>query len=1023
MTKIPADPSFRLKSLPPEITSKLQKEVKGQVMVDSASRGRYATDASIYQQFPLAVLVPESAEDIEAGLAIAKESGIPVLARGGGTSQCGQTTGAALVIDNSKFFRNILSSDLADAEKATIEVEPGMVLDHLNTFLKPHGLWYPVDVSTGAQATIGGMAGNNSCGSRSIAYGNMVHNVLGIDAWLANGQLAHFGSYDGAVGEAKVLGDFVKGLVDHLKPEIEAHWPKVMRRVAGYNLDVFHPQSELPYTLDNSVNLSHLLVGSEGTLAYFKSLKLKLARLPKHKVLGVVNFASFYKAMDSAQHIVRLGPTAVELVDRTMIDLSRNNPAFRKTIETALVDANAKTVDAILLVEFSGDEHAPLLQKLKELDTLMSDLGLPNSVVMLPDPAMQKNLWEVRKAGLNIMMSLKGDGKPVSFIEDCAVPLEHLANYTQALTEVFSKHGTRGTWYAHASVGTLHVRPILDMRRDGALKMRAIAEEASELVRKYKGAFSGEHGDGLCRGEWISWQFGPKITEALAQIKYQFDPSNLFNPGKIVNPPKMDDASYFRYSPSYTVIPVRPKLDWSAWNVQSNPVTEAITAAGSGGDPAQGLAKAIDMCNNNGHCRKFDADVMCPSYRITRNEKDLTRGRANTLRLAMSGQLVMNSNDVPPAHLPLATQAVKEVMDLCVSCKGCKRECPTGVDMAKMKIEFLAQYKERFGHTLRDRLVAHLPRYAPMISKVPGLPFLLNLRNHIPLLAKIQEWVTGISAKRSLPIWKSKHFWNQAPLPFMAAEELAKHDKRVVLFADTFNAYFENENLQSALSLLKKAGYAVHVAQPPKNQGEQKPFCCGRTYLAAGMVGEAKSRLSALINHLAPYAKGGIAIVGLEPSCLFTLRDEALSMGLGQSAQVVSEHAQLLEEFLAKELQAQRFAPTFKEATQPILLHGHCHQKAFAAVSPALELLRLIPNANPHLIESSCCGMAGSFGYEVEHIEASKQMAELSLLPSIRKQPNALVVADGTSCRHQIADGASREAMHIVRILESQLDG
>ncbi|MFY7967308.1 MAG: FAD-binding oxidoreductase, partial [Polynucleobacter sp.] len=344
MTKIPADPSFRIKSLPPEITSKLQKEVKGQVMVDSASRGRYATDASIYQQFPLAVLVPESAEDIEAGLAIAKESGIPVLARGGGTSQCGQTTGAALVIDNSKFFRNILSSDLADAEKATIEVEPGMVLDHLNTFLKPHGLWYPVDVSTGAQATIGGMAGNNSCGSRSIAYGNMVHNVLGIDAWLANGQLAHFGSYDSAVGEAKVLGDFVKGLVDTLKPEIEAHWPKVMRRVAGYNLDVFHPQSELPYTLDNSVNLSHLLVGSEGTLAYFKSLKLKLARLPKHKVLGVVNFASFYKAMDSAQHIVRLGPTAVELVDRTMIDLSRNNPAFRKTIETALVDAQAKTV-------------------------------------------------------------------------------------------------------------------------------------------------------------------------------------------------------------------------------------------------------------------------------------------------------------------------------------------------------------------------------------------------------------------------------------------------------------------------------------------------------------------------------------------------------------------------------------------------------------------------------------------------------------------------------------------------------
>jgi Fe-S oxidoreductase len=483
----------------------------------------------------------------------------------------------------------------------------------------------------------------------------------------------------------------------------------------------------------------------------------------------------------------------------------------------------------------------------------------------------------------------------------------------------------------------------------------------------------------------------------------------------------MDDASYFRYPPSYTVIPVRPKLDWSAWNVQNNPVTEAITAAGTGGDPAQGLAKAIEMCNNNGHCRKFDADVMCPSYRITRNEKDLTRGRANTLRLAMSGQLVMNGNDVPPAHLPLATQAVKEVMDLCVSCKGCKRECPTGVDMAKMKIEFLAQYKERFGHTLRDRLVAHLPRYAPMISKVPGLPLLLNLRNHIPLIAKAQEWLTSISAKRSLPVWRSKHFWNQDDLPFVTPQELAKSNKRVVLFADTFNAYFETENLQATLSVLHKSGYMVHVAKPPSSASNPSPFCCGRTYLAVGMVDEAKTRLADLIGHLAPYAEQGIAIVGLEPSCLFTLRDEALQMGLGPKAELVSQQAQLLEEFLAKEQKTGRFTPRFKESAQPILVHGHCHQKAFDAVSPALELLRLIPNANPQLIESSCCGMAGSFGYEVEHIEASKQMAEFSLLPTIRKNPNAIIVADGTSCRHQIWDGTKSNATHISKLLLRKL--
>jgi len=341
--------------------------------------------------------------------------------------------------------------------------------------------------------------------------------------------------------------------------------------------------------------------------------------------------------------------------------------------------------------------------------------------------------------------------------------------------------------------------------------------------------------------------------------------------------------------------------------------------------------------------------------------------------------------------------------------------------MAKMKIEFLVQYKERFGHTLRDRLVAHLPRYAPMISKVPGLPLLLNLRNHIPLIAKVQEWLTGISAKRSLPVWQGKHFWNQGDLPFATPQELAKSNKRVVLFADTFNAYFENENLQAALSVLQKSGYMVHVARPSPNASNPNPFCCGRTYLAAGMVDEAKTRLAALIEHLAPYAEQGIAIVGLEPSCLFTLRDEALQMGLGRKAETVSQHAQLLEEFLAKEHKANRFTPTLKESAKPILVHGHCHQKAFAAVSPALELLKLIPNANPQLIESSCCGMAGSFGYEVEHIEASKQMAELSLLPAIRKHPDAWIVADGTSCRHQIADGASREAMHIAKVLEKYL--
>ena len=1009
-----------------QLAKRLRQETSGEVMTDIASRGRYATDASIYQAMPVAVFVPKTAEDIANAIQIAAELKVPVLARGGGTSQCGQTTGAALVIDNSKYFRSTVDLNL---DKGTVDVEPGMVLDHLNASLKQHGLWFPVDVSTAGQATIGGMAGNNSCGSRSIAYGNMVHNVLGIDAWLANGQIAQFGNYANSSGAAKQLGDFVKGLADKLHPEIEAHFPKVLRRVAGYNLDVFHPQSELPYTQDGSVNLSHLLVGSEGTLAYFKSLKLKLAPLPQHKVLGVVNFASFFKAMDSAQHIVKLGPTAVELVDRTMIDLARSNPSYKKTIETALIDPHSQTPEAILLVEFSGESHAPLLEKLKSLQDLMGDLGLPGSVVPMSDANSQKNLWEVRKAGLNIMMSLKGDGKPVSFIEDCAVPLESLAEYTQALTDVFAKYGSRGTWYAHASVGTLHVRPILDMRRDGAAKMRAVAEEASELVRKYKGAYSGEHGDGLCRGEWISWQFGPKITEALTEIKHAFDPKGLFNPGKIIDPPKMDDSSYFRYPPSYKVIPLQPALDWSAWNVQNNPVTEETSAPGTGGDPAMGLAKAVEMCNNNGHCRKFDAEVMCPSYRVTRDEKHLTRGRANTLRLALSNQLDVKDDS------PLGSDAVKEVMELCVSCKACRRECPTGVDMAKMKIEFLAAYKKRVGHSLRDLAVAYLPKYASIISNIPGLAALLNLRNHIAPIAKLQEWLMGISAQRSLPTWKSRTFWSnkkQVAAHHFTPDQLntpnQQGNKGVVLLADTFNAYFENENLQAALKILKEAGYRVHI--PQKNNAENKTkttntcskeFCCGRTYLAAGMVDQAKETLGELVDHLAPYAEKGIPIIGLEPSCLFTLKDEALVMGFGERAITVSKHAQLLEEFLASEAKVGKLNLNLKAATRPVLFHGHCHQKSFAAVTPAMELLKLIPGAEPKLIESSCCGMAGSFGYEAEHIEVSKQMAELSLLPTIRKSPDSWVVADGTSCRHQIHDGTQRDAVHIAQILAAHL--
>ncbi len=985
-----------------EMAARLARETAGEVLFDPFSRGRYATDASIYQVEPVGVFVPRCEDDVGCAIRIAREARVPILARGAGTSQCGQTVGEALVIDNSKYLNKVVEFD---RDAMTITVQPGIVLDHLNAWLKPHGLWFPVDVSTAAQCTIGGMAGNNSCGSRSLRYGNMVHNVASIDAWLADGTRARFGPLQEMLqsesARLRELAATLGAIAARERDEIAARFPKVLRRVGGYNLDIFHPQSERPYTADGSVNLAHLLVGSEGTLAYSRNITLKLAPLPKAKALGVVNFARFAEAMDMTQHIVKLGPVAVELVDRTMIELARGNPAFRPTIEKALIGAP----EAILLVEFAGEERAEQLRGLDALVELMGDLGLPGSVVRMPDEAEQKALWEVRKAGLNIMMSLKGDGKPVSFIEDCAVPLEHLAEYTDRLTEVFARHGTRGTWYAHASVGTLHVRPILDMRRDGSAKMRAIAEEAAALVRQYKGAFSGEHGDGLVRSEWVDWQFGPRLMQAYGEVKDAFDPDGLMNPGKIVRATRMDDSSLYRFKPGHVALPLETALDWSAWNVQNDPVTEQVSAPGTGGDPTGGFAKAIEMCNNNGHCRKFDSGTMCPSYRATRDEQHLTRGRANTLRLAVSGQLGPDA---------LTSDGLYRTMDLCVSCKGCKRDCPTGVDMARMKTEFLYHYRKRHGLRIKDRLIAFLPRYAPWASRPAPL---LNLRDALPGAALLTEKTFGLSARRKLPRWRRDTFLrNAAPRPGVAQEA-----GEVVLFTDSFNNYFESENAHAALRVLEAAGYRVHLAQAPD---AQRPLCCGRTYLATGLVDEAKREARRTLDALLPFVRRGVPVVGLEPSCLLTMRDEFLAYGLGDDARALAAQALLFEEFLAREAKAGKLQLKLKALPQKTaLLHGHCHQKAFDAVRPVQTVLGLVPELQVKLIESSCCGMAGSFGYEAQHYEVSMRMAEAALLPAVREaDADTLIVADGTSCRHQIADGTQREAWHVARVLAAALD-
>ena len=980
------------------LAARLREECRGDVLFDVGSRGRYSTDASIYQIFPIGVVLPRDENDARAAMAVARDLGAPLLPRGAGSSQCGQSVGEALVLDHSKSLNGIVAFD---REAMTATVQPGVVLDQLNAFLKPHDLWFPVDVSTSAQATIGGMAGNNSCGSRSIEYGNMVHNVLGIDAILVDGREIAFGPLEAMRKDAHALAtvNAIAAIGAREHDEIAKMVPSMLRRVGGYNVDVFNPQSVRPYTLDGSVNLAHLLVGSEGTLAYFSRLKLQLSPLPKHKSLGVVNFPTFRAAMESAQHIVKLAPTAVELVDRTMIDLARANPAFRAVIDTALIGEPA----AILLVEFAGADAAAQSRSLDGLAELMGDLGHADAVVRMTSAQAQKDLWEVRKAGLNIMMSMKGDGKPVSFIEDCAVPLEHLADYTDRLSEVFHKHGTHGTWYAHASVGTLHVRPILDMRRDGAAKMRAIAEEAAAMVRAYKGAYSGEHGDGLCRGEWIAWQFGPRLSAAFAEIKALFDPGNRMNPGKIVSPPRMDDTSLFRFGPAYRRLALEPKLDWSSWDIQRDPLTGHESAPGTGGDATHGLGKAAEMCNNNGHCRKFDAGTMCPSFRVTRDEQHTTRGRANTLRLALSGQLGSEG---------LASDTVRDALELCVSCKGCRRECPTGVDMARFKIESLAAYRRTHGMSLRTRAIAYLPRYARTVSRLRWLP---NLRDRMPGMALLSERLLGLSARRSLPVWKGDFLAHSDETAARGTEGR----KEVLLFVDTFTNYFEHENAQAAMHVLEHAGYKVYTNAMP---GE-RPLCCGRTFLVAGLVDEARAEARRTLTTLLPFIERGIAIVGLEPSCILGMRDEFLSYRFGADAEKLSKNALMFEEFLVRHKAQQSVAFELSALEHgEALLHGHCHQKSFAALTPAHTVLGWIPGLAVRTIESSCCGMAGAFGYEAQHYDISMKMAESALLPAIRGAASTtLVVADGFSCRHQIRDGSGRESLHVARVLERAL--
>ena len=949
-----------------KVAKEIQSKIKGKVLFDHFSRGRYSTDSSLYQMMPVGAVLPQDTNDVLELMNYSQRNNIPLLARGGGSSQCGQTVGECIVLDYSRHQNKILDLNV---EEKTVWVEPGIVLDQLNAYLKPYGIWYPVDVSTSSRATIGGMTANNSCGSRSLYYGNMVNNVLAVEAILDDGTIHTFEDIDKNYLEItnnhnrkyEIIKKFLE-IKDKTKEEIDLHFPITQRRVGGYNIDLINP---------NGFNTSNILVGSEGTLSLFNKVKLKLWDIPKQKVLGVCFFKSFREAMSIVKEMVKLKPTTVELLDHNLIDLAKAIPLYAGEIKK-YIKGNP---EAVLMVEFIDDDINLIRQKLKDLESLVKSDNSENDFAAHENLKDQKAIFEIRKAGLNILMSMKGDKKAVAFIEDCAVTLEHLADYTSGLKDVFKKYNTSGMFYAHASVGTLHVRPVLNMKTEEDVKnMRSIAEEAFAMVKKYKGSHSGEHGDGIVRSEFHEMMFGKKIVDAFEEIKDTFDPHGLLNPGKIVRAYKSDDRTKMRYKADYKAENITTHYDWSEWGQFSD---------------------AVEMCNNNGACRKLDSGVMCPSYRVTKEEKDLVRGRANTLRLALSNQLPEGS---------FASKEMFETMELCVSCKACQRECPMSVDMAKMKSEFLSHYYQKFSMSMKDKVISNMPKLIWLIKIIAPL---FNKIKNIPILNSIIEQI-GFSAKRQMP-----EVQNIKPLKeiYQTQPELAN---KVILLADTFNINFEIKNIMYAIKVLNKFGFEA-IIPSFDDVNLSRPLCCGRTYISYGQMDKAKYEMNRMVNYLYKNGYAEMPVVGIEPSCLLTFNDEFKSIKGIENRDKLQNTFYLLEEFILDQIKKGNSIASHSY-NKNVLVHGHCHQKSQDRFKGLLELLSTLKIKHKP-IDSSCCGMAGSFGYGSKNYEISKKMANLSLIPTINDNPDDVVVANGTSCRQQIFDFSKRDAKHVSELL------
>ena len=951
-----------------DIENALKRRVSGEVRFDPFSRVLYSTDASIYQMEPVGVVIPRNVDDVLAVIEVAKGNGVPVLPRAGGTSLAGQTVNHAIVTDFSKYLNQIIE---VNQEEQWARVQPGIVLDDLNRQLLPYGLMYAPDPTTSSRACVGGGVGNNSCGAHSVIYGKTLDHIKEVSVILSDGTQSHFKEVETRELEAKLSGvgleseiyRGVRRLAQENITEIEARYPNIMRRVSGYNLDEF--------LTDSPFNLTKMVVGSEGTLCVITEIKINLVPRPTMTALGVVHFQDIFGASDAVQHILEHDPSSIEIMDSNVLERSRQSAGLASNM--GFIEGNP---GAVLVVEFYGESETELTAKTNELKEDMARRGHGYATVNMLDRAAQASVWAVRKNGLGLLMSMRGDAKPLPFVEDTAVDPDRMGDFVRKFDEIVRNHQTEAAYYGHASVGCLHIRPVVSLKsQEGVNKMVSIADEISDLVKEFGGSLSGEHGDGIVRGVWNEKMFGPEIYRLFQKLKGTFDPDGIMNPNKIIDCPPMDQN--LRYGGDYQAPSLPTKLDFS---IDTD------------------FAGAVEMCNGMGACRQH-VGTMCPSYVATRDEEHSTRGRANLLRAALSGKLPEGT---------MTSKRLWEAMDLCLECKGCKSECESGVDMAKLKYEFLDQYQRVNGVPLRNRVFANINRLSAWGSR--AAPF-SNLAASNPIGKMVSQMLLGVHPQRKVPKFVRQTFANW----FDARENpTAQAANAVVLLNDTYMNYNYPEVGRAAVALLEAAGLKVVLSETK---------CCGRPMISKGLLDDATANAVSNIDQLYAYAELGIPVIGCEPSCLLTFRDEYPQLVRDERAKKVAENSFMIDEFLMKLQEDGKLQLNMGKLEKKVLFQAHCHQKAEMGTATSMASLRLAPGYQVELVNAGCCGMAGSFGYEKEHFDLSMKIGEEALFPAIRaKDEDWELAVMGVSCRQQVEDGTGRKARHLVEVLADALE-